>query len=814
MISEENNPQRANNKDCVQLLQAFFATLHNVDNANYVDSSNSQIPNPTPQSATINTAQNSAPNTSDIDFTAGIATSHTIASLPPQAKAIILSTYQDNFSIYIKNPIFKAILASLTTPESNPKPHTLESLQSLQSQILLCTDINELNALKPFFLRLSASELLDSQCAQNLIDIFEQHALNKESKPQTQLNLTALDNELESIQAQIAELQIESHFLQQIKSIIQKAKDKHFSIGVTGVLSAGKSTFLNALLGEEILGTSTIPETANLTILKYDTQKYATIHFWTQQEWSELQESTNPLIQDFVKESRVIFQDELETLLQESTRQITLDAISLYTSANAKPKLCNLVKKVEIFTPLSFLQNGVEIVDTPGLDDPIIKREEITKEYVRNCDLLIHVMNASCAASQIDIDFILDALLIHNVARLLIMLTRADLLSPEELHQSLQYTKNSLTTQLHKHHNNNDIHALLKRIEFIPIAGFYALLHKTNRPQIALENGYNLEQTNITKVESYLNTMLFSPNSPKHKDILFVAYRDLARVIDSKLEALNLESQILNLTKEQTADLIQDIQEKNQALLANLEKEKQLIHTQTQEFNDYLNALQKHITAELSLQNQKLKTLILDDVRYEATKKKTPTLERIKHIVTTNLTDSFVDLSRDYKYKIAKKLAQFLDSASLDSGLDSSVDSARKKNLPITNLTTNLATHNAQISQIADILANSIHTLITQSQSKPESSLSSTIKDGFMPLSELIAQKNAQIVALFLDSLNQNLATKKQLLQENIAQTQNNLKNALEKAQNKESQKHSIAPIQNALKEIQNEISLIIKALQ
>ena len=520
------------------------------------------------------------------------------------------------------------------------------------------------------------------------------------------------------------------------------------------------------------------------------------------------------MIQDFVKESRVIFQDELETLLQESTRQITLDAISLYTSANAKPKLCNLVKKVEIFTPLSFLQNGVEIVDTPGLDDPIIKREEITKEYVRNCDLLIHVMNASCAASQIDIDFILDALLIHNVARLLIVLTRADLLSPEELHQSLQYTKNSLTTQLHKHHNNNDIHALLKRIEFIPIAGFYALLHKTNHPQIALENGYNLEQTNITKVESYLNTMLFSPNSPKHKDILFVAYRDLARVIDSKLEALNLESQILNLTKKQTADLIQDIQEKNQALLANLEKEKQLIHTQTQEFNDYLNALQKHITAELSLQNQKLKTLILDDVRYEATKKKTPTLERIKHIVTTNLTDSFVDLSRDYKYKIAKKLAQFLDSASLDSGLDSSVDSARKKNLPITNLTTNLATHNAQISQIADILANSIHTLITQSQSKLESSLSSTIKDGFMPLSELIAQKNAQIVALFLDSLNQNLATKKQLLQENIAQTQNNLKNALEKAQNKESQKHSIAPIQNALKENQNEISLIIKALQ
>ena len=57
-------------------------------------------------------------------------------------------------------------------------------------------------------------------------------------------------------------------------------------------------------------------------------------------------------------------------------------------------------------TPLKFVQNGVEIVDTPGLDDPVIQREEITKSYLLECDLMIHLMNVNQSATQKDIEFI------------------------------------------------------------------------------------------------------------------------------------------------------------------------------------------------------------------------------------------------------------------------------------------------------------------------------------------------------------------------------------------------------------------------
>ena len=46
--------------------------------------------------------------------------------------------------------------------------------------------------------------------------------------------------------------------------------NQKFSIGITGVMNAGKSTMLNALMGKEILGSVVVPETANLTIVKHN----------------------------------------------------------------------------------------------------------------------------------------------------------------------------------------------------------------------------------------------------------------------------------------------------------------------------------------------------------------------------------------------------------------------------------------------------------------------------------------------------------------------------------------------------------------
>ena len=68
----------------------------------------------------------------------------------------------------------------------------------------------------------------------------------------------------------------------------QKARELEFNVAVTGVINAGKSTLLNALLGKKILGASNVPETVNLTVLKYAPEPFAKVNFWSEAELREL----------------------------------------------------------------------------------------------------------------------------------------------------------------------------------------------------------------------------------------------------------------------------------------------------------------------------------------------------------------------------------------------------------------------------------------------------------------------------------------------------------------------------------------------
>ena len=63
--------------------------------------------------------------------------------------------------------------------------------------------------------------------------------------------------------------------------------NQKFSIGITGVMNAGKSTMLNALMGKEILGSAVVPETANLTIVKHNPTDNAKVFYWNKKEWKK-----------------------------------------------------------------------------------------------------------------------------------------------------------------------------------------------------------------------------------------------------------------------------------------------------------------------------------------------------------------------------------------------------------------------------------------------------------------------------------------------------------------------------------------------
>ncbi len=573
---------------------------------------------------------------------------------------------------YCKTLSFKGILqvqytlllniqkSFLSTPKEmqNLLEKTLENLEILKQNNL--AQNTSLPLFESYFRNLLAREVEENQPAtqdstpksktQELIQALLRDFLGE--------SLKQLHAHKESLAGVLQHFKHLEPLMLRLDSLLQKAQTQHFSIGITGVLSSGKSTLLNALLGEEILGSSNIPETANLTLLKYAKTPSAQIFFWNKQEWEDLastmEESTlNVLLRN--EEFCAILQEKV----QDSTQSLTirLEELPKYTSANHPSKICNLIKETILFTPLEFLENNVEIVDTPGLDDPVIQREEVTRGYLAKCDLLIHAMNAAQSATQIDMEFILQALQNANLSRILILLTHADLLEEKDLQSALAYAKESIKANFANHLSSTDANLLFRRLDFIPIASYPALLCKTN-PTKAKELGYSLEDSNFDALIAYLQRTLLGSNSTKAKDLIYLCAQGFRRVFEEIQSAIALEKSLLFAQEEEILQHIQRAKEESLQSRQKLESAKTSLESTKTQLQEYLNTLQKQIQHKLQDAQNLLNERIFEDIIYEYEHNKIPTQERLEYLLDLSLKDILSDILRFCAQSLSKKIAQ------------------------------------------------------------------------------------------------------------------------------------------------------------
>ncbi len=460
---------------------------------------------------------------------------------------------------------------------------------------------------------------------------------------------------------------VESESLQaRVKNIPQKINEQSFSIGITGVMNAGKSTMLNALLGKDILGTSVVPETANLTILKYSKTPSAKVNFWDKAEWAEIEKSASSIssIQEFIKETKEHFKENLEQYITQEgfSKEIKTEELAFYTSAKHSDKVCNLVKSVTLYSDLEFLKDGVQIVDTPGLDDPVVQREEITKSYLGNCDLMIHLMNVNQSATEKDVEFIVDTLLYQNVSRLLIIITRIDSVKENELKEVIAYTKTSIKNKLKEINKENRFDSIIDKLDFIPVASLMALYHRVGRGQEALDAGYSLEKSGILHVERYLQEVLFGKTSEKVKIILQSAIKEMDLAIDSSKTLFNQELELYGKNSQDIAQEIEKFDDEIKEIKKQIEKLALSVEDATSELNEYFATL-KNLAKNRVLQLQAIiKRRVIDDVSYEIRKnKKRPNEQRISYIIDSGIKDGFIDLVREYRYAFQKRVNELFE---------------------------------------------------------------------------------------------------------------------------------------------------------
>jgi len=231
-------------------------------------------------------------------------------------------------------------------------------------------------------------------------------AVVKTDNPQFQIFIDEVEHIIDCLSPQakdkkdIAELQnLKGNFKNKITDFYRE--DRKLNIGIIGQVKAGKSSFLNTLLfrGEDILPKASTPKTATLTKMEYSEDNIIHIEYYSMDEWAVLKENSAVDSEEEIYRSareiiNMVKQNEFDPLpyLQKEYEEIPFNS---YNDLIAH--LNDYVGENGTYTPIVkavtlYLNNpdfeGLSIVDTHGLNDPIASRTVRTKEFMEVCDVV------------------------------------------------------------------------------------------------------------------------------------------------------------------------------------------------------------------------------------------------------------------------------------------------------------------------------------------------------------------------------------------------------------------------------------------
>jgi GTPase SAR1 family protein len=174
-----------------------------------------------------------------------------------------------------------------------------------------------------------------------------------------------------------------------------------FRVMVVGNFKSGKSTFINALLGQPVLPAYSIPCTAVINEVKWGAQKKATLHFRNPVPLP-LPEGLAPGAAAHIERAAGAHPRPMDIPVEDLEIHVVIPDPSKpqEESVSETP-----YERVELFWPLPLCENRVEIIDSPGLNEHGI-RERVTTDYLSKADAVIFVLTCLSLASQREMDFV------------------------------------------------------------------------------------------------------------------------------------------------------------------------------------------------------------------------------------------------------------------------------------------------------------------------------------------------------------------------------------------------------------------------
>ena len=196
-------------------------------------------------------------------------------------------------------------------------------------------------------------------------------------------------------------------------AVAERLREGRFYVACVGQFKRGKSTLINALVGEPVLPAGVVPVTAAVTVVRFGARVAARVRFG-ERDW----EDCDPR------------------------------ALATYVAEEHNPGNEKGVTGVEVFVPSPLLATGLCLVDTPGIASVSPAGTAATRAFVPHIDAALLVLGADPPISGDELG------LVEEIARsaheLIVVLNKADRLGDAERAEALGFTERVLAERLRR----------------------------------------------------------------------------------------------------------------------------------------------------------------------------------------------------------------------------------------------------------------------------------------------------------------------------------------------------------------------------
>ncbi|MEJ2656058.1 MAG: dynamin family protein [Desulfobacterales bacterium] len=275
--------------------------------------------------------------------------------------------------------------------------------------------------------------------------------------------------------------------------ITEKLTIEQFNLVVMGQFKRGKSSFINALIGAEILPTSIIPLTSIVTILQYGEESKAIVRY-----------------------------------LDETEEEVHLTDIPKFVTEKQNPKNKLRVKEVEILYPSDYLKDGVRIIDTPGVGSVFKHNTDVAYAYLPYVDAGVFIVTPDPPLGEAEHRFLKEVR--EHADKFIFVLNKTDLVEESDLYESMDFTTTLIREDLGQ------------SINLYPVSAKFALLGKLNN------DTDKLTRSNILSFEKDLKDFL---HREKGKTFLRSVIGSLLKYTADETMAYKLEQEAARLSVEE-----------------------------------------------------------------------------------------------------------------------------------------------------------------------------------------------------------------------------------------------------------------------